>query len=235
MPPQETSKPPELPSEGVRGIVSLLLVVHLFAVVVVLASYTSASLLQVQLAKTLRPYTRTLNFDLTHVFPAVARLHLTHAGPTDVDFTVTGTANVKGAKQPWQLPRPSLFPPIRANRDQALANVVGGLMDEENDEQEALLPLALASAEIRKAGAKSGAVTVTAHYLIELEDLKSLEAARKDPFDASHYRNVFQANVIQERNGSFSVLKSVGKGEVAPVTGAGGNTAKPAEPASKKE
>jgi hypothetical protein len=232
----ENPKPPELPSEGVRGIVSLLLVVHLFAIVVVLGSYTSASMLQRQLAATLRLYTRTLNFDLTHVFPAVARLHLTHAGPSDVDFTITGTANLKGGtKQPWQLPRPGLFPPIRANRDQALANVVGGLMDEENDEQESLLPLALASAELRKAGAKSGSITVTAHYLLELEDLNAPETNRRNPFDASYFRNVFQANVIAERNGRFSLLKSVGKGEVAPVTGASGNTSKSTEPASKKE
>lgn len=235
-PQSENTSPPNLPSEGIRGIVSLLLVIHLFALAVALGSYTSASMLQRQLSATLRLYTRTFNFDLAHVFPAVARLHLTHAGPGDVDFQITGEAKLpNGTKQPWQLPRAGLFPPTRSNRDQALANVVGGLMENENEEQEALLPRALAAAELRKAGAKSGTITVTAHYLLELEDLNAPETSRRDPLDASYYRPVFQASVIASSNGGVDLLKAVGKGEVAPVTAASGNTSKSSAPSSKKK
>lgn len=234
MAPPASNKPTQLPSETVRGLVSLFLVIHLFAIGVALASYASASVLERQLATTLRPYLRTFNFDLTHVFPAVARLHLTHAGTSDIDFRITGEAKLPDGKSgTWQLPRAGLFPPIRHSRDQALANVVGGLMERENDEQEALLPRALAAAELRRTGAKSGKIAVTAHYLLDLEDLNAPETKLRNPFDASYYRTVFEARVITNRTGDVDLLKFAAKGEVAPVTGARGGPAK--SPASKKE
>ncbi len=200
---------------------------HLFAVAAALSSYVSASLVQRQLVNGLRPYLRTLNFDLTHVFPAVARLHLTHAGPVDVDFRLTGETDLPdGKKQAWQIPRSGLFPPTRYQRDQALANVVGCLMESESEELESILPRALAAAELRKLGAKKGSITVTAHYLQELNDLKAAESSRRDPFDASYYRVVFDARVIAAVLGGVDLHKSAAKGEVAPVTGAGGKSSK---------
>ena len=222
-----TQKPPQLPSDTVRGLVSLFLIIHLFALTVSLAAYVSASLVQRQLVIAMGPYLRTFNFELTHAFPAVARLHLTHANPTDVDFRVSGTVKLPdGKSQTWEIPRTRLFPPTRYRRDQTLANVVGGLTESENESQESLLPRALAAAELKKAGARKGEVTVTAHYLQEITDLKASETKLRDPFDASYYRPVFAADVLANAAGVVSLLKSTAKGEVAPVTGAGGNTSK---------
>jgi len=230
-----TSSPPQLPSETVRGIVSLLIFVHLLALVLAIGSYTQASLFQRQLVRALRPYVRTLNFDLTHVFPAVARLHLTHAGPTDVDFQISGQGKLADGKvADWQLPRADLFPPIRRVRDQNLANVIGAMTESEQEDREAVLPRSLAAAELRKVAAKSGSITVTAHYLLEIGDLNSTETRLRDPFDASYFRPVFDARVIATPSGGVDLLKSVGKGEVAPVTGASGATRKSA-PAKSKE
>ena len=233
--PSSTPSPPKLPSETVRGLVSLLIFVHLLALIVAMGSYTSASVFQRQLVTALRPYIRTLNFDLAHVFPTVARLHLTHAGPSDVDFQIAGEAKLpSGEFSKWQLPREGLFPPIRGTRDQTLANVVGGLLEADQEEREALLPRALAAAELRKADAKSGTITVIAHYLLEIEDLKSPDTKLRNPFDANYFRPVFAASVIATPFGGVDLLKSVGKGEVAPVTGASGNTSK-STPAKGKE
>ena len=233
--PSPSPQPPQLPSETVRGFVSLLIFVHLLALIVALASYTRASVFQQQLLTAFRPYVRTLNFDLAHVFPSSARLHLTHAGPGDVDFRISGKAKLpSGEFSDWQLPRPGLFPPIRGTRDQTLANVVGGLLESEQEERETMLPRALAAAELRRAGAKSGTVTVTAHYLLEIDDLNSPETQLRDPFNANYFRSVFDASVIARSAGGVDLLKSVGKGEVAPVTGASGSTSKSTS-AKKKE
>ena len=231
-----TQKPPQLPSETVRGLVSIFLIVHLFALTISLAAYVSASLFQRQLVTAMAPYLRTFNFELTHAFPAVARLHLTHASPTDVDFRVSGTVKLPdGKKQTWEIPRGGLFPPIRYRRDQTLANVVGGLTESENENQESLLPRALAGGELKKLAARTGTITVTAHYLQELNDLKATETKLRDPFDASYYQPVFDANVVANHAGVVSLLKSAAKGEVAPVTGAGGNPSQSVPPIKKPQ
>lgn len=217
-----------MPSEGVRGFVSLLLVVHLFAIGVALMAYSSASLLELKLLRALGPYLHTFNFGLTHVYDAPARLHLTHAGPSDVDFRISGeTKGPNGTSRTWQIPRDGLFPPIRYHRDQSLANVVGGLMTREDEELEAVLPRTIATAELKRSNAQSGTVKVTAHFLQELEDLTASETSRRDPFDASYYRDVFDARAIAGPLGGVDLLKSSAKGEVAPVTGASGPNSSP--------
>lgn len=216
----EPPKQPQLPSESVRGFVSLLLLIHLFAVAVGLLAYTSASPLERRMVRTMSPYLRTLNFDLTHVYPAVARLHLTHAAPTDVDFTITGTARLPDGKTvDWKLPRSGLIPAIRSQRDQYLANTVGGLTDRESEELEAILPRAMAAAELRRSNARSGSIKVTAHYLPELEDLGGTDASRRNPDDPSYFRDVYDADALLGPGG-IDLLKKAAKGEVAPLTGA---------------
>jgi hypothetical protein len=217
---------PQLPPESVRGIVSLLLIVHLFAVAVGLAAYTSASSMERRVVTALAPYIRTFNFDLTHVFPAVARLHLTHAGPSDVDFTISGTVRLPDKQTvDWTLPRKGLRPAIRAQRDQYLANTIGSLMDRESEEQEAILPRAVAAAELHRHNAKSGSIKVTAHFLQEIEDIGGSDVSRRDPNNPSFFRDVFEADAIGP--GNVDLLKKSAKGEVAPLTGATGTATPP--------
>lgn len=220
---------PQLPSESVRGLVSLLLIIHLFAIVVGLAAYPSASPVEVRLVTTLAPYLRTFNFDLAHGFPAPARLFLTHAGPTDIDYIVTGTVRQPDHKTAeWRLPRSGVLPLIRAQRDQYLANTIGSLTDGQMEEQlEAVLPRAVAGAELKRHGGKSGTLKITAHYLQEVDALGGSEVNRRNPNDPSYFRDTFEANVLLGPSG-VDVLKKAAKGEVAPLTGASGATKTPA-------
>jgi hypothetical protein len=229
----ERDSQPQLPPESVRGFVSLLLIIHLFAIGIGLAAYTSASPVERRLVATLAPYLRTFNFDLTHVFPAVARLHLSHAGPSDIDFTITGTVRLPDKQSAdWTLPRKGLRPAIRAQRDQYLANTIGSLTDRESEEQEAILPRTVAAAELRRHSAKSGSFKVTAHFLQEIEDIGGSEVNRRNPEDASFFRDVFEANVLLGPGG-VDLLKKAAKGEVAPLTGTTGGAAP--QPVNSKE
>jgi hypothetical protein len=225
---------PALPSETVRGFVSLLIIIHVFAVVVALASYTSASRLQIKLSKEmLAPYLRNFNFDMTHVYPAVTRLHLTHADVADIDFALSGELkNAAGQPESWQLPESGLWPRIRYQRQLQLANAAGGLAQREDEEAE-ILPRALATSKLQAAGAKSGTLKVTAHYLPNIEDLTSPETARRDPFNATYYQAVFDAKTLAGPMG-LDLLKTSAKGEVAPVSGGKATGPAPARPSTKE-
>jgi hypothetical protein len=224
----QQSPPPQLPPESVRGLVSLLLIIHLFAVGIALAAYTSASPIERRIVTTLAPYIRTFNFDLTHVFPAGARLQLTHAGPSDIDFTVSGMVRLPDKQTAdWSLPRKGLRPAIRAQRDQYLANAIGSLMDRESDELEAILPRAISAAELRRQNAKTGSIKVTAHFLQEPEDIGGSDVKRRNPDDAGFFRDVFEADVLLGPGG-VDLLKKAAKGEVAPLTHKPGAATPPA-------
>jgi hypothetical protein len=216
---RSTQPTPQL-SETARGIISLLLAIHLFTLTIVLGSYTSASPLLMRISDVLGPYARTLNLDLVHAFTAPARLHLTHAGPTDIDFIVRGETNVpQGEPVAWEIPRTGLLPPYRRLRDQNLANAMGQLTDRQNEELEAILPRAVAAAELAKAGAKAGSIRIVAHYLQQLTDVQSPTLNRRDPLDASYYSNVFEARVLAAPGGTVDLLKTSSSArDVAPVT-----------------
>ena len=70
----------EVPSSGVRTVVSLWLVIHLFCVVVSLTTTATMSPLQLRLRQVLNPYTQLLNLDANGV-----QWSLTDAGELDVD------------------------------------------------------------------------------------------------------------------------------------------------------
>ena len=70
-----------------RTAASLLLFVHLFAVVVAITVYTRPSVLQLRLYELFDPYVRNLHLTAFPVSYPFARYHLTHALPIDVDFT----------------------------------------------------------------------------------------------------------------------------------------------------
>lgn len=223
----EQTPSPQLPSESVRTFVSLLLIVHLFAIGIAFFAYPSTSLLEGRIVRTLGPYLRTFNFDLAHVYPTAARPFLTHAGPTDIDYTVTGTVRLPDRTTvEWQLPRKGLFPLVRTQRDQALANTAGSLTDSQMEDMEVILPGALATAELQRNNAKSGTVKVTAHYLQEIQAIGGSEVNRRNPNDPSYFRDAFEATVLLGPSG-VDVLKKAAAGEVAPLTGSSGTAAPP--------
>lgn len=205
----------QLPPQGVRTTISLLLFMHLFGLTIGLAAYASPSSLQTRLKSFFGTYLQTLNFD----FYNSARLYLTHASPTDIDFSIeVSSKNAQGETETLTIPPAGLFPAQRTQRYQALANAAGNLATGEqiDEEMAAVLPKSIAASLLARQGATSGTVRVKAHYLMAIEDFESTTIARRDPFDPSRYTTSYEAQVLVRPDG-VDLLKTSAAGEVAPV------------------
>ncbi len=208
-------------------LLSLLIFIHLFGVVVALVSYTSASPLEQRLLEVL-PYLKTLDFDLIHNYPSLARLHLTHSRPTDIDYSVRIDAVMPdNSTQTFLIPPPDAWPGIRQRRYQALANVMGSLAG--GDDAEAILPRAVAGSILRQAGSKRGTIWITAHDLPSMDDLTVGKSDRRDPNSSVYRSGVYEATVLVGKD-SVNVMKKSATGEVAPVEPAGGKPKDKAAP-----
>lgn len=165
-----TDEPPPS-SSPVRTLVSLLIFIHLFGVSLALLSYTAASPIEQRVLEIL-PYLKVLDIDPIHTYPSLARWHLTHSMPTDVDFFVEVTAVMSdGATQTVTIPPAGIWPAQRLRRYQSLANVMGTLI--ENEDLESLLPKAIGGSILRQAGSKRGTIRIVAHDLPSMEDFTS--------------------------------------------------------------
>jgi hypothetical protein len=162
------------------------------------------------------PYLRTLHltaFPNTYPF---ARFHLSHAGPTDVDFLVEVEAQRSdGTSETVSLPTTPLQPLIRLRRFQALANATGTLASGEiGDAATSVLPKAIAGSILRQQGADAGAIRVRSLGLPNLEETTSLadiaRAARENTAD------IYEAQVIVGPSGVELLRKSTTL-EVAPI------------------
>lgn len=221
-----SSKPPdsELPWSGeVRSLVSLLLFLHLFVLFVAVTTYTRPSGLQERLHQLFAPYLRTLHLTAFPVTYPFARYHLTHALPTDVDFTCeVEFVGTDGKPETVLIPSGPLWPPIRSRRYQALANATGALSDEEADEDLAgILPRALAASVLARHGVSQGTFRVRAHYLPQIEQMAEVETGKRPAINETV---TYEAQVIVS-GGTVELLKKSRTLEVAPV--------RPGEPGGK--
>jgi hypothetical protein len=204
-------------SPEARTWVSLLLFAHLFAVVVAVTTYTRPSGLQDRLHGLFAPYLRNLHLT---PFPAsypFARFHLTHAGPTDIDFSVEIDANkADGSTETVTIP-PDVQPLVRFRRYQALANATGTLASDELGEASAsILPKAIAASVLAREQAGGGVLRIRGHGLANENDMASLaDLARAGRENVS---DIYEAQVIVSPGGIELLRKSTTL-EVAPVEG----------------
>jgi hypothetical protein len=213
--PRDTATP-TLPSAEVRGLVSLVLFIHLFAVVIALAAYARPSTLQERLRTLLSPYLATLNFDLNPNEYPTGRFYLTHDLPVDVDAVIQVDATLPdGEERSITIPEPGLWPPERRRHYQALANAANTLV--ESDDYQAVLPKAIAGALLSSWGATTGTVRIERHLPIQMVDVGSHDAGKSDPFSPSHYSTVYEARVLVSPGGQIDLVKKAAAGEVAPV------------------
>lgn len=202
-------------SSEVRSLVSLLLFVHLFAVFVAVTTYTRPSGLQERLHQVFGPYLRTLHLTAFPVTYPFARYHLTHAMPTDVDFTCEVEFTGSDGPQTISIPQRPLWPRIRLRRYQALANATGALSDEEADEDLAgVLPRAIAGSVLKSHGVGEGTFRCRAHYLPLIEQMAEVDAGRRAPLE--NLRVTYEAQVIAS-GGNVELLKKSRTLEVAPI------------------
>jgi hypothetical protein len=206
-------------SPEVRTWVSLLLFAHLFAVVVAVTTYTRPSGVQEQLHAFFGPYLRTLHLAVFPVTYPFARYHLTHASPSDVDFSCeVEIKNKNGSAEKITLPDLTLQPLVRYRRYQAMVNAMGSLAEgESNEELGSILPRAIAGSILKQRDAAQGTIRCRAHYLPAIETMASTQPGGRGPAD--NYRDVYEAQVFAS-GGGIELLKKSTTLEVAPVEGA---------------
>ncbi len=219
-------------SQEARTVASLLLFVHLFAVVVTVTAYTQPSLLQQRLDELFDPYLRNLHLTALPVSYPFARYHLTHALPSDVDFTCRVQFDGADGEESVVLPPPGLTLPIRTRRYQRLVNAAGALASsEEADDAAAILPKAIGGSILRQNDVSQGSLTLTAHFLPELEDMPAVDDGERRALE--NYSNVYEADVLAN-NGQVDILKKSETLEVAPSESSPpGQSAPPAAPGSE--
>lgn len=206
-------------SPEARTWVSLLLFAHLFAVVVAVTTYTRPSGVQDQLHALFAPYLRNLHLAVFPVTYPFARYHLTHASPSDVDFSCeVDVKNKDGSVDKITLPDLTLQPLVRYRRYQAMVNAMGSLAEGEgNEELASILPKAVAGSILKQRDATQGTIRCRAHYLPAIETMGSTESGRRGPLE--NYRDVYEAQVFAS-GGGIELLKKSTTLEVAPVEGA---------------
>ncbi len=214
--PSETQTPEPTWSVETRTWVSLLLFAHLFAVIVAVSAYTRPSVLQERLHNLFETYLRNLHLTALPTSYPYARFHLTHAGPTDVDYSIeVDVERTDGSAATLTLPPTPLQPLIRFRRYQALVNATGTLASGEmGDGLTSILPKAIAGSLLRRENATGGVIHIRALGLADLAQMASLaDVARAAEQNVS---NVYEAEVIVSR-GSVELLRKSTTLEVAPV------------------
>ena len=205
-------------SAEVRSAASLLLFIHLFAVIVAVTTYTQPSLLQRRLHELCDLYVRNLHLSAYPVTYPFARFHLTHANPTDVDFSCEMTIDSAGPDAaPIVIPPPGLQPLVRYRRYQALANATGTLAEDALDDGAAgILPRAIGGSILKRRDAAQGEFRVRAHYLPEIDDMATVESGDRAPLE--NYSNTYEAQVFVSGD-KVEILRRSSTLEVAPAEG----------------
>lgn len=220
-------------SPEARTWVSLLLFAHLFALFVAVTTYTRPSLLQDRLHGLFAPYLRNLHLTPLPVSYPFARFHLTHAGPSDIDFSLEIDAQKpEGATARVTIP-PRVQPLVRFRRYQALANAAGTLASDELGEANAsILSKAIAGSVLTREQAGGGVLRIVGHGLPEIEDLANLQTVAQAARE--NVNNVYEAQVIVSPAG-VELLKKSTTLEVAPVEGARRQSGKAARNGGRKD
>ncbi len=205
----------QLPSPEVRGLVGLLIFVHLFCVAVALASYADNSPLEERLQQLFGPYTGTLNFDLRpNVYPT-GRFYLTHAEAGDVDFSVEIEGTLPdGQTKELAVPMSDLGHGEHRHY-QSLANAAGAMAIAEGVEPDVVR--AVAGSVLKQWGANRGRIRVVAHRLMPIEARQTGQDRDRDPFDKQYFNTVYEAHVLVGPDGRVDLVKRAAAGEVAPV------------------
>ena len=221
-----------LPSSSVIGGVSLLLVIHLFAVVVAGVSNQipveqGSEPLRTQFRRTpgLVPYLRTFGFDWGFNHPRTPWIMTDGSGQSvdhscDVVLDWPANAEVTDAMLA-DMKRLPLLPAgtrlgIRKRRYRQLATYVGLLVGD--DETESNLPKLISERLIAERGLTEGThrFRCRQHLLLNPENARSNIAAERDPFRPSLYDSIYQADLVIIE-GEVVLSKVAGRGEVTQV------------------
>ncbi|HQU45336.1 MAG TPA: hypothetical protein PK867_21145 [Pirellulales bacterium] len=213
-----TEQDASLPAEWKRTLVSFLIFLHLFALGVAVLSNWNPSPLALRLRRVplVKPYLEYLALDQSYV-PLYG---LTFGMTEDADVVAEIDLNLAdGSKQSFTLPAAGLAPRQRWRRDARLVETAADMTGDDFRNVESLLPQAIASHFVAEHGAKGGTIRLRRHALQSMEAMSSSNPKERDPFDPSHYSQVYEARILVS-GGQVQLLKSEAAAEVAPAANA---------------
>ena len=210
---------PRMPGPELRVILTLAILVHLVALTTAMAAYPQPSLFLASLRNVFAPYTQSLKIDVVPPYYGGTRWHLTHAGDSDVDYSILVEGKLPGGKtEKVTFPSAKGWPLIAWRRQQTLADIAGNLSEDENRHGElATLLGPIAGDLLRQMGTTDGTVTVRKHLLASMENLKSPNRNESDPSAATYFLTPYAATILFEGD-QVQLLKQTAQGENAPTT-----------------
>ncbi len=219
-----------LPSQTVRTVATLLLFVHLFALLAAVASNPQDGMASRLLARLgnvrfLSAYTEALwmesayDFFYTY-FHTFGNNEFVLALSTDHQFEAELTF-ADGRTEAVHIPDDSRFPRMRDQRYKNLGNAAARYVGQQG--AESLVPAALAESLLRSAGAETVKLSLKRRTLQTMDAVNSSSASSRDPYDP-RYSRVIYTGFAQLRNGRVDYRKVEDAGGAAPGGGTSGAT-----------
>ena len=214
--PAKPATAPSPPRSAVQSTVTLLLLLHFFALAVGVLSNEPTSPFFTALRRTpaVEPYLQLLGQDNSY------RLDFTSGGDLDIDFRMEAELNLAdGETKQLVFPDPALGG-MRYRRYQQLALEVASLAivaEQTGDEgNESILPKALGTSLLRQYGASDLRFRCRGHLLQALTDFKPDDLRAQDPNNEQFYNKPYEASIKTGRNGVIVVKLSANR-ESAPA------------------
>ena len=204
-----------MPSQGVRTVISLLLMMHLSVLAVIFGGLYNASELQARLMEVFRPYTQTLALDLNNANDFSPLVIIDH--PLDRPIYADHQIELELAEAPngetIVLPSGGFHGGLAYRRKLTLARYLAGINEAEDASSW------LASTILEHYQAQAGdSLRCVRHYPLDPETAQSIEADQADPFADRNYETVLEVTVSHvDPNGTRKILRSQEIGSVAPV------------------
>ncbi len=221
---QHAQSESRFPSPGVRTAASLLLFVHLFAVVIAMTSRAttvdtefgpagSELLARMRRVPFLMAYLQLLELDESYNFAWTQGdpLDAVHSIEVELEFDDPNVEQLV-----IRIPQDRLRPPLRNDRHHNLALTAAALVG--RDDRENILPQAVAENFVREHGATGGTIRIRRHFPQSPPEAASLDEAVADPFNDRYYATPYEARILVT-DGVVSLLKSESPGTSAPAAG----------------
>lgn len=159
----------------------------------------------------LMPYLQLLELDESYNYAWTQGGPMDSGNAIEVDLEYV---NQDAGPRTIRIPSERYWPPLRAERHRNLALTASALVGNEN--QENIIPQAIAERVVADHGAASGTIRIVRHYPQSPLEAASLDIAVADPMDSRYYETVYEARILVN-DGLVSLLKSESPGTSAPA------------------
>lgn len=209
-------------SAGLRTLLTLAIIFHVFFALVAVSSNFAPSELQFQILSKFRFYTRLLNFDLNFT-----PYHLTHATEADVDHRIEVLPEGRdgAAASDWLLLSGGFRGSDSYKRYQRLASIWA--FQAQNEGEPALFAQAVGTHVARQRAIKPKQIRCRRHFLQPRNAVEEGTPAQRNPNDPSYFAVVYAANAIVSDTGFVEVVRVDEAGQVAQPTNRQGQASGP--------